>query len=202
MSNGEIWSLALDGITHSAIVGTTTTSNGQTVNSGNRLATYFDEQFSSATYTVIRSGSMLTISKAGVTPFSSSQTVVGPILTAVSGTASHWSVADIQFTGIASAGDTWHLVLVHPDGSIAEDLQLRCRGCHRQQRYQSGTTSERVLESHQQCRQGFSKQRFRIDLYGCGRRPSAIADGGDGDSGGNREHQRHPASRMDADLSR
>jgi len=122
---GEIWSLTLDGVTHSAIVGTTTLANGTTVvNSSNRLAMYFVEQFSSAIFIVSRSGSTLTISKTSGAPFTSSQSVVGPISASVTGIPNHWSVANIQFSGTPRAGESWHLMLVRQDGTIAEDRTI------------------------------------------------------------------------------
>jgi hypothetical protein len=93
-------------------VGTTTLTNGQTISARSDLGNYFDQQFTPLGYTVGFGGGNLTISKASVASFTASPTVLAPISATVSGTASHWSVADIQFSGTASAGDTWHLILV------------------------------------------------------------------------------------------
>ena len=122
-TNGEIWTLTLGSSTLTAIVGSS--QNGSNVvSSRDELGHYFEDLFPGSAYSIsYNNGSdTLTISSSTGAPFTASHSVVAPIPATFTGTASHWSVANIQFSGTPSAGESWYLLLVHPDGTTAEEL--------------------------------------------------------------------------------
>ncbi len=121
----EQWTLTLGGTTKTATIGTTQLNDLSLIDTVDEVATYFKQQFQpggAPVYSVVKTGTTLTITRQDGTPFTISHSIDAPTVTgamAVHGSSvpSHWTSGTTSLLGTVHADETWTLTLTPWNGA-------------------------------------------------------------------------------------